>query len=421
MKTTRHEDGFALVAAMMLLFVMMGLGLGLLLFVDTQQKASAREQSTEAAFNVAEAALNAQVGQLSRKWPHEKADEQAPIRCTSSEAYLATSICPSPASIESAYKYLKNTATCLGTEPWGAPLSNQWTTYVRDDGPKGGAPSTLFSSSVSGYPQYDENGDGKLWVRAVGVVQCHPVTLVTLVAQQTVALNLPENAATGNWFKVTNNGNKKVVDRRGEELQPGPISMRGCSAKFESPCKYEGGNKEQVYPELTENPPSASVTLSKEALETVKGEAIANVKYYTTPNCPTSMAQLTGSKVYIEGCGSLKVTANGTANSLASPGFLVVANGTIELSGTSTFYGIIYAANLNLAPLANEAIVKLQGGTNVVGELIVDGNGGIELGSSGAGGNPANLTFSSKAAIGAKISAGATPTRNGFRELPSGQ
>jgi hypothetical protein len=259
-------------------------------------------------------------------------------------------------------------------------------------------------------------------VRAVGVVQCHPVALVTIVDRQTVALNLPENAATGNWFKITNKGNKGIINRRGSEEQPGAVSMR-CSAGSPSPCEsYEGGKKEQVSPELTENPPSASVTLNSAALETVKSEAIASGKYYTKPNCPTTMAQLTGSPVYIEGCESLKITANGTANSKLSPGFLVVANGTIELSGTSTFYGIIYAANLNAEPLASTAIVKLQGKTNVIGELIIDGNGGIELGSSGAGGgNAANLTFDSTAARGAKTSAGATPTRNSFRELPSGQ
>jgi type II secretory pathway pseudopilin PulG len=422
MSKARDQDGFALVAAMALLFVMIGLGLGLLLFVDTQQKASAREQASEGAFNVAEAALNAQVGQLSRKWP--SSGEPAPTRCTSSEAYSAASICPSPASIESAYKYLQSTATCTGTEPWGSPLSNQWTTYVRDDGPSEvAAPeSPLFSSSVSGYPFYDKNGDNKLWIRSVGVVQCHPVSIVTLVAQQTVALNLPEDVATGAWFKVTNSGKKTIVNRKGEEPQPGPISMRGCTSAFTAPCEYEHGTKEQVSPELTENPPSASVTLSSTALETVKSEAIAHGTYYTKPNCPTSMAQLTGSPVYIEGCEALKITANGTANSLTTPGFLVVANGTLEMGGTSTFYGIIYAANLNSEPLASTAIVKLQGKTNVVGEILVDGKGGIELGSSGeGGGNSANLTFSAKAARGAHTSAGATPTRNSFRILPSGQ
>lgn len=420
MSKARDQDGFALVAAMALLFVMMALGLGLLLFVDSQQKASAREQANEAAFNVAEAALNAQVGQLSRRWPTEPAQAS----CTSSEAYSASSICPSPASIESAYKYLKTTATCTGTEPWGSSLSNQWTTYVRDDGPKGGAASTLFSPSVSGFPRLDENGDSNLWVRAVGVVQCHPVTLVTLVAQQTVALNVPENAATGNWFKVTNSGKKTIVNRTGEEQQPGPISMR-CSAGSPSPCeKYESA-KGQVSPELTENPPSASATYNSATLEALKSEAIAHKTFYTPPNCPTSISQLTGNKVYIEGCEALKISANGTANSLASPGFMVIADGTLELSGTCTYDGIIYAANLKPPPgfkEATEAVVKLQGSTTVNGEIIVDGNGGIEFGSSGASGNnAANLTYSSKGAKEAKIAAGATPTRNSFRILPSGQ
>ena len=138
--------------------------------------------------------------------------------------------------------------------------------------------------------------------------------------------------------------------------------------------------------------------------------------------------------MYIEDCGKpgklssyeLSIKANGTANceglsahsGPSSPGFLVLANGTFELSGNSTYCGVIYAANLeNL----KTAVVKLQGGTVVVGGIIVDGEGGIEFGSSGQGGNPANLVFNSLAFDNLTISAGAASTRNSFRILPSGQ
>ena len=69
MKTLRSEQGVALVAAVLVMSVVSGLALALLLMTNNQQKASAREQASETAFNVAEAALNAQVGQLSRAWP----------------------------------------------------------------------------------------------------------------------------------------------------------------------------------------------------------------------------------------------------------------------------------------------------------------------------------------------------------------
>jgi Tfp pilus assembly protein PilX len=70
MKRARNDDGFALVSAIVLLTVIMALGLGLLLFTDNQQKASAREQASEAAFNVAEAALAQMASQRNRNASH---------------------------------------------------------------------------------------------------------------------------------------------------------------------------------------------------------------------------------------------------------------------------------------------------------------------------------------------------------------
>jgi Tfp pilus assembly protein PilX len=424
MSRVREEQGFALMAAIVLLTVIMGLGLGLLLFTDSQQKASTRQQASEAAFNVAEAALNAQVGILSKKWPR-KATEAYPVSCTSTSAESSslTSVCPYQPNMEAAYKYLKGTATCPGNGAWGSPLSNQWTTYVRDN-----EKSTLFSPSVKEHERWDAEtpkGDGKLWVRATGVVQCHAVTVVTLVDRQSVALNFPENAATGNWFTVTNNGKHTIVERQGAVgQQPGAISMR-CAGVPAAECEQYEASKEQVSPALTENPTSPSTTLNAQQLEDLKAEAQANGTYYsaTAPyHCPTSIGELSGLPAYIENCGKLAVTSNGTANSSASPGFLILANGTLQLGGSSTFYGVIYAANLNPAPVNSEAIVRLQGGTTVTGEIDVDGNGGIEFGSSGAGGsNASNLTYSNALVPKLETFAGVTPTRNSFRVLPAGQ
>lgn len=440
MRRARNEDGFALVSAIVLLTVIMALGLGLLLFTDNQQKASAREQASEAAFNVAEAALNAQVGQLSRKWPQKL--EEMPESCASSSANNETNDCPSLTDL----KIDPNTGstTCPGTDAWGSPLSNQWTTYVRRDLTEGSGASlrerSLFNSTEeqSQLP-YAESEGGALWVRSVGVVRCHPVTVITLVTRLRVSLIVPEDAIAGNWFKVTNNGNKVIVDRKGDRAaQPGPVSMR-CEpprSRASGTCEEYEANKEQVSPPIEEHPTTSTTTLTASQLATVKSEAQAHGTFYSLASpyhCPTSMNELEGVKlstdtrapVYIEGCGELKIKANGEANCTPSkptepesPGFLVIANGTLELSGNSTYCGVIYAANLQKS---SGAVVKLQGGTVVVGGIIVDGTGGIEFGSSGQGGNPANLVFDSLAIHNLTISAGAASTRNSFRILPAGQ
>jgi Tfp pilus assembly protein PilX len=425
MRRVRDEEGFALVSAIVLLTVIMALGLGLLLFTDNQQKASAREQASEAAFNVAEAALNAEVGQLSRKWPLN--ETEMPRTCTTTGTSTETDDCPSATDV----KVDPNTGstTCSGTDAWGSPLSNQWTTYVRRDIGE----SPLFSSTAEQpEPSYAASEGGALWVRSVGVVRCHPVTVVTLVTRLRVSLVVPEDAIAGNWFTVSNKGEKVIVDRTGFASEPAPVSMRCNEGTIPlKECeKYDEGKKaSQVSPSPGEEDPKTSpTTLTASQLATLKSEAQAHGTFYslTSPyHCPTSMNELEGVPlstgrvpVYVEGCGGLKIKANGTANTEADPGFLVIANGTLELSGNSTYYGVIYAANLQKS---SGAVVQLQGGTVVVGGIIVDGAGGIEFGSSGQGGNPANLVFDSLAIHNLTISAGAASTRNSFRILPAGQ
>lgn len=425
MSRAREEDGFVVVSAIVLLTVILGLGLGLLLFADSQQKASTSEQATEAAFNVAEAALNAQVGQLSRNWPTTVT--AMPSSCNSSEAANETNDCPSPTDLK--LDPNTNSATCSGTEAWGSSLANQWTTYVRRDP----AESPLFTSSTERSElSYAESPDaGALWVRSVGVVQCHAVAVVSLVTRERVKLEFPEDAIAGNWFKVTNKGNKVIVNRQGRAAEAGPVSMR-CEAPHErstGKCEEYEVSKEQVSPPIQEHPATSTTTLTTSQLETLKYEAQAHGTYYslTSPyHCPTSMTELEGvalsggarAPVYVEGCGSLKIKANGIANTEADPGFLILANGTLELSGTCTYYGVIYAANLQKS---EEAVVQLQGNTLVVGGIIVDGKAGIEFGSSGQNGKPANLEFDSLATHDLTISAGAASTRNSFRILPAGQ
>jgi len=426
MTRAREQEGFVLVSAVILLTVIMGLGLGLLLFADNQQKASAREQQSEQAFNMAEAALNAQVGQLARVWPTKRATESEtetlyPRRCTEANSNT-TNFCPASIPLSVGYGKLSHVTCPAGTptEAWGSPLTNQWTTYVRSTKPS----STYFNSKAEETePDYSTEKAGenqeneKLWVRAVGVVNCHLVSLVTLVTRQLISIPFPRDVVTGNWFMVTNKGKKVIVNAAGEPpaAQPGEISVgREVSACPEGNCEQWEPKKKQIEPYI-KAPPTPSPLLSESQLAAVKSlaESKGTLRSPALGNCPTTLEQLSGSPAYIEGCGNLQMTANGTANSAASPGFLVLAEGTLTLKGTSTFYGVIYARN---PTNSSGAAVILGGTTTVYGGIDVDGNGGIELGSS-----KVNLVYEPKAAIELRGSAGATPTRNTFRVLPVNQ
>jgi Tfp pilus assembly protein PilX len=414
MRRARDEQGFALVTAIMLASVMLGLGLALVGFGDVQQRAAGRQQASEEAFDIAEAALNAQVGELSRAWP-SKAAQAYPERCTAATS-TATNGCPDPAGLSAAYPKA-GSATCLGkslSEPWGSPYSNGWTTYVRDDVGESPLFNSASEQSTTTAPTYDQNGNEKLWVRATGVARCVEVTLVSLVSRQLVGLNFPKDVASGNWFRITNKGKKGIVLPRGlnEEFEPAPIGMR-CES-VSGTCEEWEEAKEQIAPNTTKGPPTPTPLLNEEQIEAIKAQAQAEGHFYSgaTGTCPKSAAEASGEPAYVEGCGAMSWTG-GVGNEKEAPGFLVIADGTLELKGNAEFYGVLYARNPSNY---TGAVVSLGGTAQVYGAIDVDGNGGIEMGSS-----KANLIWNPKAIVELKVYAGATGTRNSFRILPQGQ
>jgi len=409
MRHARDEQGFALITAIILLTVLLGLGAAVLTFTDNQQSASLREQATESSFNVTEASLNAQVGQLSRAWPG-KASEKYPETCTTSTS-TSTNGCPTAGSLTSAYPNISPVSCPSGTpkDAWGSALTNQWTTYVRDDV---GESAVFNSATEKSAATWDANGNGKMWVRSVGVVQCRVIPTITLISRQLVSLNFPSDAASGNWFVVTNSGKKVIVNTAGEPPgQPGEIAMRCVS---HSPCETWDEGKEQISPNTTKSPPLPTPLLNESQLSALRSQAIANGTFRspTVKGCPTGLSQLAGLPAFIEGCGEMHFTG-GVGNSKASPGFLVLNDGTIEINGNAEFFGVIYAHNNQGS---KGAVVQLGGKATITGAIDVDGEGGIEFGS-----DKANLIYDSTAIKEVKAYAGATPTRNTFRILPIGQ
>jgi Tfp pilus assembly protein PilX len=410
----RDEQGFVMVSAIVLLTVMMGLGLGLLLFADNQQHAASAEQASEEAFNIAEAALNAQVGQISRKWPGNS-ELALPSSCTAATS-TSTNGCPSVGNMSVGYPKAGSGTCPAGTQgdAWGSSLSNQWTTYVR----AAAGESPLFNSKTEQtQPRWatgESSKPAKMWVRAVGVAKCRVVTLVTLVSQQYITANFPKEAVSGNWFETSNKGNKVIVNTQGKASQAGGVSMRctgftGTEAEVQEKCKKYDKEKGQVSPDTTNAPPSPSPTLSATQLEALKEQAQWAKTYFGPGECPASMEALSGLPAYVTGPCELSYT-KGTANSSASPGFLIIANGTLSLNGNAQYFGGIYALNQQNS---SAAVVTVHGNTQVVGSLTVDGNGGISFGSS-----KENMEYEPAAISKLVTYAGATPTRNSFRVLP---
>jgi Tfp pilus assembly protein PilX len=411
MRALRSERGFALVAGLLVLTVIAGLAVGLLLLSNSGQKAALREQAGESAFNVAEAALNAQIGQLSRAWPSETANQipEASPRCIEATS-TATNGCPT-ASILSA-SYANASTSCQGKPPvdsWGSPVTNEWTTYVRDD--VEGANAPFKSVAEESAPRYDANEDGKVWVRAVGLEQCRMVVLVALVSRESVAVPFPRQVVVADWFETRNSGNKVIVNTEGESAQTTNVSVRCSPPPPESkPCNGEKTTG-QVSPGKVVEEPGTSPAKPKSELEKLRHEAEAAKTYYPANKCPTGLPS--GKLVYIEGPCNISGGGNEVGNSEAKPGFLIIAKGTFNMEGTATFYGTIYCVN---EQGSSGAVVTLQGHAKIVGEVVVDGGGGASFNASGE-----NVVYSAKADEELVRYAGADETRNSFRILSNSE
>ncbi|HEX8102969.1 MAG TPA: hypothetical protein VF533_10170 [Solirubrobacteraceae bacterium] len=406
-RRAREEDGFMLVAAILLLGIMMTIALAVVAFSDTQQNQSRVERVREASFRLTEASMQHQIFQLGRKWPGS-AGVAYPAVC--SPASPALDPCPDNATLSAGYAGTDYPAAM--TCPAGTPAV-PWTTEVRDNGNL-----TKTSTDVAYYnralaltrPTYDANLDGKLWVRATAVASCKVQTVVALVKQNLTPLQFPRNVVTANWFQTNNKGAKTIVDTRGPyAAEPADLSLR-CDAPSHTPCADYVANKGQVSPNRLVIDPATSPTFDADQLQSFRLQAQSTGRYYGSGACP-DLTGVAGGLVFIESTSSNCTMPGGFSD--ATPGVLVIANGTIGFGGNSVFYGIIYAANLsNIAG----PVVTIGGTAAIQGAVAVDGPGGVIAGAS-----KANIVFDDRAFPLIKGYAGAGFVQNSWRTLPAGQ
>lgn len=435
-----------MIMAVIILFVLLGLGAALLATAQSQQRSAFNQQSGETAYSLAEAALNAQVFALSQGWPTQ-ADAPGttapaygyPTSCNS--ASNGTSYCPTRSDLSTAYP---SGGTCpSGTQgdAWStsSSVSNGWTTYVRDASP---SPSLFSDSAEQGAAPYDASGavPGSVWVRAVGIVNCHMAVVVTKVAEQVVHVSFPDYVMNANSFSTGNNSpNKDIINTEDTSGNTSPISLR-CTGSGDgngaqppnSTCA--GAVSGQVQPSANYvNPPAASPTLSTSQLNEVKQLAVASGTYYAAGNCNWFNNPTAATVVYVtgdcsgSGLNAVDVGYNSSTGTCSSYTFLVVANGTVSLGGNTDFCGVIYAPNLSGV---SGDVVTMKGNATLFGGLNVDGNASLSLGDSGNGSNCTDTSRSNKCgdlefSLGAFLNidgfAGADPTPNSFRQLPDTQ
>lgn len=409
-----QEEGSALVTAIVLVTVMVMLGLAVYAMADTEQKQAGEERVRESAFVVAEAALDAQVLQLSRTFPLVAA-QAYPASCAAGAATATT--CPDPAALSGSYTGGDYASQCNGS-----PVT-QWSTRVRDN--SRGAEKYYTRSIADGNEAWDANADGALWVRADGVAGCRSRSLVTLVASREISLPFPRNILTANWFRTTNMGKKVIVDTEGkfamppdirpdpsqQSSQPADLSVRCDPPPSSGACLGFDPAKGQVAPNTAKVAPSPSPMLSATQIDSIRALAKSLGTYYPVGTCPTS---LTGKAVFVEELEPTCATpAGGAGNTAANPGMLVVARGSYTIGGNSAFYGVIYM--LNQGGITGP-VVNLEGTALIQGAVSIDGPGGLAAGAS-----KTNLIFDPRAQSLVKGLGAGAAVPNTWRELPRGQ
>jgi Tfp pilus assembly protein PilX len=405
----RREEGSALVTAIVLLGIMIGLGLAVHAAADTQSKQSGEQRLRESALGVTEAALQAQIFQIASKFPSQS--NAYPLTCTPTSP--ATDPCAGSGDFPG-FSGGDYATSCNGA------AVVPWTTTVRDNVKLQDNTFDPFyrTAAVSAQPAHDANGDGVVWVRADGRSGCKVRSIVQQVRASETSISFPRNVVTANAFETTNRGNKVIVDTNGGSTNPAEaadVSLR-CSgyANVTSPAtaissgcaKYEA-NKGQLSPDTLKAPAGPTPIMTTEALKTFIDLAKANRTYFPEGTCPTT---LTGKAVYVGsliGCSSLP--NGGAGNSSAVPGVLIVDKGAFAIGGNREFYGVIYMRNLTNI---TGPVVSIQGTAAIIGAVHVDGPGSVSAGSS-----KANIVYDSRAGSLVTGLGGAAAVPNTWREL----
>jgi hypothetical protein len=399
----RREDGWAVVTALLLMAIMLSSGVALAAVVDNQTKQSGATRNRETAFNLGEAALNAQVVALTRNWSYTST---LPLPACGSGLPAAGS-CPADAQMR-------------GLFPTSDAAGATWRTDIRDNA---GAFTGFYSDALlaPGYPPYDANHDGKLWVRATATARGRTRTIVALVRAQEEREDVVHSALVTGSLDLRNSGNKLVIDAGvGGNIQVGCTPVQGSS----TPCVgYEWKSSQswgslmtnvgqQIQPNNVSTGYSGGLGLSQEALDSLKMTALMNDTYYDlTRGCPTSLAGV----VWIaEGlrCGSF--SGNSDINSPDKPGYVIVNSGALTFRGTQKYYGAVIHLNKDNS---SGPVVDINGDTCIKGTVLVDGAGTTLVGSSGQGCPDGNISYDPNAFGALKSIATAGIVQNSWREL----
>jgi Tfp pilus assembly protein PilX len=388
MRRLRDESGSALIAGVIILMVILVLGAVAVQYADSQSHQTRTERAGEAAFNLAESVLEAEVSVLANNWPSTAASAY-PV-CTQGSTAGAT--CPSG-----------GVAAGFNTTYAGAGYASPtWSAQVVDDDVSGVADTNYYSDSILANSQlahYDLNADNKLWIRASATAQGQTRTVVGLVTRQTEVVDLPKNVLTTGGVWTENNGNKIIIEATDPSSGlTGSADVR-CTPSNHPPSPNYGDHCAGWDPKHGQLDPASAYQLnytdpvtpfqavSNGTIEELRQSAQYSGTYYPAGQCPP---EYTHGVLFIENA-NCSYTGQGTVwNSESAPGAIIVANGTLNLGGL-TFYGVIYMLDdQGLVPSTTTCtsaqqnqVFSTSGSMLINGGLFIDRCGTAAIGEKG--------------------------------------
>lgn len=437
------EGGWALVTAMILMAVMLATGVAMASFTDTQTQMSGKMRTRETAFNLAEAALNAQVFALASEWPGPGYSGATPSTqrsvyspatptgqpyapCTQANTSILDVRCPNVAQMRG-----------LFPTPDADPGATWQTRVIDNAGPAANPTQFQTYYSDAALPTavgYDANGDDRVWVRATATVKGRTRTIVSLVRLEHQYEDVVHSAVLAGAMQFGNqgaNGNKEFIVSDGSTpsfmvgvrcqytpaTDPNADCLGYAPGDFPDTTKWNDALHTAISPFVVQQNYTGGA-MTPEQRDRLIDTAYKQGTVFTS--CTAANIGAAQNKpfkiVVLDFHGACSLTGSTTFYTDATAGLLIVKNSdsSIEFGGTTVFNGVIYHANMGTPP-SSGVLISTSGNAQINGGILIDGPGQLLVGQSGGNIKFVDRAFGSVQSIGT-----AGIVQNTWRELTAG-
>jgi len=416
MRALRSERGNALITAVLVVAMMAGLGTAMVSVIDAQTTQTSVQRSSDTAFNLAEAALNAEAFLLGRNWPQSTSNMPNPAGAASPcSGQTVSGTLDAPAS--STNPSLRDQVQSVLAQTYAGSTTTtgaQWWLTACQENSRNAWDSSLlnglaYDPTVASDPMPKPR---RMWVRAEAKVDGRRRAAVALVqaGQQAVFPNLAlVTGKMGDDLGTVLNGvtSGPLLGGLTNQLigtQPmiqGDVGLRcnlldatdllGCLSGVLKATTLLGPIGALLQSNNYVDFQSDS-TITADQLALLRQQAQATGTYYATSNAGVGgvaagasclPAGSAGKIIFIEkvGDGTGSCIVNTSTNPSAKA--LIVGSGSVRVcansgcstsSSAGTFTGVIYALHRTATTLSD---VRIEDGGKVVGGVYVDDNSAL--------------------------------------------